>query len=120
MSYLKSFIVGSSYPVFVLFFINVQRIEKNYKYEQYTLIAPLYFGLINMLSLYIQNMFTLDFRQRYIYISILSSIIVSNIAYFSNAYNYTVLQWIWYFFRIFVLHFITFNFIIFNLQKNIS
>ena len=51
MKYLEQFIVGSSWAATLPFFYKVGRIEKNYSYYAYTLLAPLWLGLWNVFSL---------------------------------------------------------------------
>jgi hypothetical protein len=52
--YLKSFIIGSSFPSFILYFLAVRVAKnKNYRFEDYAFIGPLSLGVNNMLSLYI-------------------------------------------------------------------
>ena len=78
---IKSFLVGSSFPVLFPFFITVMNIPdsvKNYSYESYTILAPLFIGVMNILSQYLGKTF----------ISFLSPLIVILIAYFSKSYNF--------------------------------
>ena len=62
MKYLKEFIIGSSYPVVVLFYYMVHNYQsnKNYDYYEYTLIAPIWFGLWNIISLLISEKYKLS------------------------------------------------------------
>ena len=55
MKYLKEFILGSSYLVFLPFYYTVynSQSKKTYSYYQYTLAAPVWFGLWNIISLII-------------------------------------------------------------------
>lgn len=119
MEYLKSFVIGSSYLVFVPFFLVVSQIDPtdmNYTYMTYTFVAPLYFGLMNMLSLFIQKTFSLTLNMRYLIISIISATIVSLLAVLFRTYNYTGLQWLAYSGRILVNHTLTYFVIIRTLE----
>lgn len=119
MGYLKSFIIGSSWFVFVLFFISVMKISnkiKNYSYESYTIIAPLYLGLMNAFSLYLARTFNLTLRQRYILIGLISPIIVIIFARITNSYNFSPNQWYSYYLRITIKHFLIFNIIVYYLE----
>ena len=62
MTYLREFIVGSSYFVFLPFFYIVKnsKIKRNYSYYQYTLVAPVWFGIWNIISLIIAEYFGLS------------------------------------------------------------
>ena len=123
MSYLKSFVIGSSFPVFILFFIAVRKISnniKNYKYEDYTLIAPLYLGLMNMISLYLTKYFNLNVRTRYLIIGIISPLIVITFARLNNSYNYDNTEWTRYSIYLMMKHFLIFNFIIYNIESSVD
>ena len=106
--YIRSFIIGSSIPVVLPYFLSVQRLKyKNYSYENYTLVAPMYFGTMNMISLYLQKRYNLTNQQRYSFIGILSPCLVVSVAMLSNSYNFTTTEWIQYAIRIFLFHFMT-------------
>ena len=57
MKYLKQFVIGSSYLVFAPFFYAVENNQpkKTYDYYNYTLIAPIWFGVWNVLSLILSD-----------------------------------------------------------------
>jgi len=116
--YLKEFVIGSSYPVSLLFFLVVMNIsDKNYSYESYTLIAPVYLGLMNVLSAYLQNKFDLTLRERFYLIGIISPVIIVLFAYFYKAYPFTTTkQWLTYAIRLIIKHFLIFNLIVYNLE----
>lgn len=123
-NYLKDFIIGSSFPVFILFFIIVANIKnKNYSYEKYSIIAPLYLGLMNVLSGELQKKYNLSDKNRYLYISLISATIVVLYAYFSGSYRYSYnysYYWILYILIVFSLHLFVFNVIVYNLNKIIE
>ena len=53
---LKAFVIGSSWPIFIPYFYFVaQSKDKNFKYTDYSMIAPLYFGIMNVLSLFVSK-----------------------------------------------------------------
>ena len=118
--YLREFVVGSSYLVFIFPFYNVSKLsphEKNYTYQNYTFIAPLYIGLMNALSLYLATLFSLSMIERYYLISLISATIVCIFSTYRKAYNYSRHQWILYYIRIFALHFILYSVIIYSIEK---
>lgn len=120
MNYLKQFVIGSSFIVFAPFFYAVQQNKfKTYDYHTYTLVAPVWFGLWNIISLILAQVFDLSLRERYILISILSSISVMLIATYNNAYNYTSNEWLKYYLHIFIKYMIIWNLIIYTLEKNL-
>ena len=53
MNLLRHFIIGGSFPVISTFYYGVYHMQpkKNYSYFNYTLIAPLYFGLFNICAI---------------------------------------------------------------------
>lgn len=115
--YLKSFIIGSSWPVFILFFSSVSNLkDKTYSYDFYSKIAPVYLGLMNVLSGMIAAKWHLTLRQRYLVIGVLSPLIVIIIAFVGRAYVKTPTQWLTYAFLILTTHFLVFNVIVYYLE----
>ena len=114
MSVLKSFVIGSSYPVFIHFFVKVSQLINanplyvNYTYSTYTFVAPLYFGLMNMFSLFLKDIFNLSQRSRYLLISLISALFVISLAKYFNTYNYTQKQWNKYMVMILINHTLTY------------
>lgn len=121
-SYLRAFVIGSSYLVFFPYFLAVGLSDEkllNYTYKQYTFIAPIYLGIMNMLSLFFMNMYNLSRRMRYIVFGSISPLIVSSFAYTLNTYNYSNERWLLYSIGLFIKHFLIFNIIIYSLDKYI-
>lgn len=121
--YLRAFVIGSSFFVFIPYFIAVKSFDKklvNYSYENYTLYAPIGLGLYNVLSLYIANQFNLAKRNRFLLISILAPTLVVFSVYFLKAYNYsTMQQWYNHIWKLYLLYFIVFNFVVYYLDKHV-
>jgi hypothetical protein len=116
--YLKSFIIGSSFPSFILYFLAVRFTKKNYHFEDYALICPLALGIDNMLSLYIAKKYNLSLRTRMLGSSIFFSLFVFIFDYYTNQYNITSNEdWLTLYLIIFSIYFIVFNFIIYNLER---
>lgn len=114
---LKDFIVGSSVIVFLPFFLAVSRIprkDRNYTYIQYTLVAPIFLGLMNVIG------GILFPKYRYVLTGLLSGITVAIIASLLNSYNYTSLQWHEYYIRIILKHVLVFGIIINGLDYYMS
>ena len=106
---LLAFLIGSSYPVFVSFFLSVQNRPDslmNYTFKDYSLIAPLYLGLMNVLGL------CLFPKNRFVWTGILSGLTVATVATLMDSYNFTQAQWNQYYLRILLKHFFTFNVVI--------
>jgi hypothetical protein len=121
--YLRAFVIGSSFFVFIPYFIAVRTFDKklvNYSYENYTLYAPIGLGLYNVLSLYIANKFNLTKRNRFLLISLLAPTLVVLTVYFLKAYNYTTIQqWFNHIWKLYLLYFVVFNFVVYYLDKRV-
>tara|TARA_Y100000996_G_C22517155_1_gene640892 strand:+ start:1087 stop:1467 length:381 start_codon:yes stop_codon:yes gene_type:complete len=126
MKYLKEFIVGSSFPVVFLFFYYthqhlVNKDDSKYKYKysylQYTMLAPLWFGIWNIISLIIAEKYRLSVRQRFLVVSFLSILSIYLIAH--QVYNKTQEEWNKYYLHAFINYMLVWNLIIYNLEKYI-
>jgi hypothetical protein len=120
MEYLRAFVIGSSFPVFLPHFLTVANLDErnlNYTYKQYTFVAPLYYGLMNALSLYIALRLNLSSRQRYLLIGTLSPLLVISISYTFETYNYQGTEWLWYGVGLFIKHFLIWNIIVYFLNR---
>ena len=148
MKYLKQFVVGSSWLVFFPFFYSVynalQNIKKNdsnyfnnilpqkptpfywpkkyryYSYFRYTITAPLWFGIWNVISLIIADYLGLTIRKRIFLISIisLSSMMINQAIY--NTYNFKNKEdYIQYYIKLSITYMIIWNIIIYNIEINI-
>jgi hypothetical protein len=119
-NYLRAFIIGSSILVILPHFLAVAGLDEtkmNYTYKQYTFVAPVYYGLMNMLSLYLALLLNLSIRQRFVLIGSLSPLIVIAFSYFSKTYKYNEQEWIKYGIQLFIKHFLIWNIVIFLLDK---
>lgn len=120
--YLRQFIIGSSLPTVVAFYISVMNIKsgvKNYSYETYTVVAPLFIGIMSMLSVLLDKKYNLGDKKRYLYTSLISATIVCIFATLTKSYNFTIQEWIFYYVTIFIRHIITYNLIIYFLNQRI-
>lgn len=120
--YLRAFVIGSSYLVFFPYFLAVGTADEkqlNYTYKQYTFVAPLYLGIMNMISLFFANTYHLSRRMRYVLFGSISPLIVSSFSYLFQTYNYSNERWIMYVIGLFSKHFLIFNIIIYSLDKYI-
>jgi hypothetical protein len=117
MQYLREFIIASSPLTTFPFYYLVANYapKKNYSYELYTFLAPLWFGVWNIIA----NNFNLSLKSRYILISTLSISSIIIIAKQYNAYTFDDEEWNKYCFYIVILYSITW-YIIYKLQKLFS
>jgi hypothetical protein len=120
MEYIRAFVIGSSFPVFLPHFITVAGLDErnlNYTYKQYSFVAPLYYGIMNAISLFIALRLKLSDRQRYLLIGTLSPLFVTMISYVFKTYNYQGNEWIQYGAGLFVKHFLIWNIIVYYLNR---
>tara|TARA_B100001964_G_C14028423_1_gene507126 strand:- start:262 stop:624 length:363 start_codon:yes stop_codon:yes gene_type:complete len=118
MKYLKQFFIGSSYLVTLPFFYAAGKIEdKAYSYHEYTLIAPIWLGLWNVISLIIAKYFGLTLRERCLMFTLITYSLSLIIVKYMNGYKYTQKEWNKYYIRLFIKHFIMWNIVIYNLEK---
>jgi len=120
MEYLRAFVIASSFLVFLPHFIAVAGLDEskiNYTYKQYTFVAPVYYGLMNMLSLYIALQLNLSNRQRYLVIGTLSPLIVISFSYFFKTYDYKGHEWLQYGIGLFIKHFLIWNLVVYTLNE---
>lgn len=118
---LKSFIIGSSYPVIYLFVMSVLALEntQNYSVQQYFSLAPLWLGLMNIMAGKLRKKYNLSLRQSYLIFGLVSPLIVILFAMGTNAYDYSSQEWSEYSIYLITKHFLIFNIIIYFLEKNI-
>ena len=129
MEYLKAFIIGTSGLVWVQHVALLSLRDKDeydYSFKTYSIIAPIYYGIMTMLALYIGRKFNLSLRLRLFIISILSICFIVAFNYFisSKKYkpykDYTTKEWIRYILTNGARHVIAFNLIIFYFTKFFS
>lgn len=122
MKYIREFVIGSSIVVLIPLYYSVynNRPKKKYSYYHYSLIAPFWFGIWNILSLLMAMNYGLSNKERYFFISILSFItlfILQNTLL--NGYDYNKGEWNNYYINIFVKYLLVWNIVIYNLDKYI-
>ena len=121
--YLRSFIIGASLPVFAPYFIGLLILNNKYKnysqkhYEAYAIVAPLYFGIMNIIFLYFSKQFTWTLERRLLYAGITSAIFVTTLVRLFDVYNYTQSDWTRYHIRHMITHILTFIVIIYILEN---
>ena len=119
MKYLKEFVIGSSIAVVLPFYYVVynSQSKRTYSYYSYTLLAPLWFGLWNIISLIIAEHFGLSNKIRYLLISIISLLSIFIVAKFY--YTKTEKEWNIYYLDQFIRYMLVWNIVIYNLDKYI-
>jgi len=118
--YIKAFVIGSSFLVFLPFFYEVSHFKQeefNYDYKTYTFVAPVALGAMNIVSLFLAKQFELSTRMRFLIISILAPTVVVVYAYLNKVYNYTNIQWFNYIWKLYIVYLFVFNVIVYSLNK---
>lgn len=88
-SAIRSFVIGSSAPIALPFLHRVSKIsEKNYTYEDYSMILPLYFGVTSVIAKYVSTLTSLPFAIVIAVVTILSAIFVAVFALVTNKYDF--------------------------------
>ena len=115
---LKSFIIGSSFPVFFIFFASLYfRDPKsyNYSYNLYSIVAPLYLGIMNVIATLMRKNLKLSLAQSLLITSIMAFAIITSFAYYNKVYDYNKEEWFYYFARQLIRYLFVFNVIIYYL-----
>ena len=129
MDYLKAFTIGTSGPIWFLHMASLSLVEKSYydySFKLYSIIAPIYFGLMSMLSVFIKNKFNLSLSMSLFITSIISICFVVSFMYFISRKKYKPYkdynrnEWIRYILRNGARHLIEFNLIIYYFSKYFS
>jgi len=116
--YLRAFVIGSSFIVFLPFIYSVSTLKKgeyNYSYKFYSVWAPFSLGVMNMVSLFLARQFDLTPRMRYLVMGLLGATITFSFVKLFNIYNR--INTIKYGVFIYSLYFFVFNVILYNLDQ---
>mgnify|MGYP000418368260 FL=1 len=120
--YLKSFVIGSSWFAFIIFFYAVYSYEQqniiNYKYDEYTFKAPIVLGLIALIAKYIYLNTNLSLWKSLLLTSICSSILVMIGITVNKSYSFkSQKRWYLQYLTILIGHTFTFTIVVYNLEK---
>jgi hypothetical protein len=119
---LKSFIIGSSIPAFIILFIVVIYLfkikEATFDYYRYSILAPIGMGLLSLFAKFISIQYKINLQICYFIISLFSALFVSiNISRGEKAYNFkTKNRWYLQYLLIFIGHLFIYNKIIYPLD----
>ena len=95
---------------------------KKYKYNTYfwySNMVPLFFGILNIISLIIAEHFGLTLRNRFVVIGITSWLFMMVRQTINNTYNFkTKDQFMTYYIKMFILYMFIWNVVIYNLEKH--
>jgi len=135
-NYLRSFVIGSCFFVALPFFLAVDSTslkiakyipllrlldpsKRNYSYEQYSFVAPVFLGTVNTVSHYIAKQYNVSSASRYLVLSLLVPTFVLLFSYTFGMYNYTSAEWIYYAALIYLAHFVVWNYLVAYLERNV-
>lgn len=128
-NYLKSFTIGTSWPVWIQHLSALALKDKSYydySFETYSVILPIYYGLMGMLALYLRERYNLSLERSLFTTSCISIIFVVMLNYFVSRKKfkpykkYTNREWLEYILRNGARHLIAFNLIMYYTEKNFS
>ena len=121
MKYLKQFVIGSSLLIFAPFFYGYDKLKRpGYSYFNYSLLAPLWFGVWNVISLYLANTYKLSMRKRFLLISCITYLTIVSFVTINDVYDFNNKQWIIYYIFMFVSYMFVWNVMIYQIEKLIS
>lgn len=118
--YLRAFVIGSSFLVFIPYFYVVYNFKKkhfNFNYEKYTFLAPPALGVMNVISFFIAKQFELSKQLQYLLTSLIAPTIVLMVVIYFKVYNYTQHEWKLHIIKLYLLYMFVFNVVVYNLDK---
>lgn len=126
MDYLRAFTIGTSGLVTLNHMSLLSLVDKNYydySSKVYSLVAPIYYGLMTMLALYFRKKYKLSLSTSLFIVSIISIVFVVSLNYFVSRHKYkpyseyTNKEWASYVINNGLRHLVNFNLIIYFLEK---
>lgn len=129
MDYLKSFVIGTSGLITFQYFAPLYLVKdktKEFPFHEYSIVAPIWFGLLSVLALLLGKTFNISLSMRLFIISIISVTIISSFNYFYSKdklqpyKNFTNKEWLYFILRNGSRHIIAFNLIMFYFEKYFS
>ena len=132
MDYLKSFTIGTSGLITLQHFLPLalQSVDNKdvsssviFPFKEYSIVAPIYYGVMSMLALYIGKTCGLSLALRLFITSIISIVFVTLLNYnvsrkkYEPYKSYTTKEWLYYIIRNGSRHIIAFNLIMFYFEK---
>ena len=126
MNYLDAFTVGSSAPCWLLHLVTLLFKDPgaySYSLTGYSFVAPVYYGLMSALALYLGRTFKLDLRTRLLVVSVISIVLVRLVQLIASFVgrspypNHSRKEWIRYSIDNAVRHLVNFNVIMYFLTE---
>ena len=119
---IKSFIIGSSFAAFIIFFIGVTYFfyvkEAVFNYFKYSIRAPIYLGVVSMVAKLLSIKYNIPLKKSYFIMSIISALLTNiYVSVGRNPYNFkTKERWYFQYLIIFISHIFVYNKIIYPLD----
>jgi hypothetical protein len=124
MDYLLQFVIASCFFVYVWFyqFVNgaINTGKLNAIYFNYIIIMPIWFGILNMISLYFQKQFGLSYQTRFLVITFVGLAVLLPIINFLPFYNYNATEMAYHNTGVTIFYFFIWNVVIAGLEKLIT
>lgn len=121
MEYLLQFVIASSFIVYAWFYRFVETIIQqgylNFDYNIYIYLMPIWFGLLNMFSLFLQKQYHLTFRNRFLLITIIGLAVLLPLINTLSLYNYNTTQLLSHNTGVILFYFFVWNVVIAGLEK---
>lgn len=124
---LKAFIAGSSILISIPFFIGFKSFRNDLRYVSrdnflhiyfmYSIICPLYFGIVSVIAYLISYYGKIDLYLTFLIVSIIAYIITAVVNNYFRIYNFSRERWFNYNLFLFIYYFIAFNVVIVNILK---
>lgn len=121
MKYLLQFIIGSNVIIFLMYFIFVNKKinenKLNFNYFHYSILMPLLYGIINVISKIFQETFKLSDIFRQLLACLITYILLVIILFKYNLYNYNLDEWKYHLIIVFIHYLFTFLVLINGIEK---
>jgi len=119
--YLQKFILGSSYPMVMPYYIFANSLQKKvYGMKLYVITAPLYLGTWNVLSFIIAKKFNLSNRVRFIVGMIGAYVCIVAFGMIHDIYNYNSKEWKEYMKKLSLHYIIMWNVVLYYIESIFS
>ena len=124
---LKAFLSGCCILISIPFFIGFKSFRNDLRYVSrdnflniyfmYSIICPLYFGIVSVIAYLISYYGKLDLYLTFLIVSIIAYIITAGVNNYFRIYNFSRERWFNYNLFLFIYYFIAFNVVIVNILK---
>ena len=115
---IKQFITGSTpFTILPLYYFVNRTNKKNYSLYKYAIIAPIWLGFWNVVIYILSNYFNWSPRFRFLVLSFVTYFLSIMISHYLKSYTFTEKEWKKYYFYLFVIHFVMWNLIVYNIEN---